>query len=517
MSARKKKRAGVARLFGKGSGWYSKLPVSYQEALVTSSLIDSLESTAIGLLAWRESLLEGEVPSTENLWPKGKIGITIAEWFNTSGVLPHCTSNPDLVDLVVLEMLKIILECQKDSLSKIEKLLRQWVNKERVRRKIAEQENLNPSTVQPITEEEKLNERNRIQAKIDGESAGQILGKLNQLWSERINAWNSVYDVFGEMGKSLRLGWDLSRGVLKMTGWENVLKIHNLLKSLPQITDIARAIGRLREAEGEDIYENKRVVKAISRVVEELKWVKIPTMRSETDGVHKSADVQRMLPAESMLMRHPQFSKLWKARLLERNLATYRIVGYGYEKIKRTETEDVETDEVSHRKLERGPIIACLDTSGSMQGVPELVAKAITFELMRLAASESRKCFLYTFSGPGNLEGKELSLSPDGLNGIIGLLSMSFGGGTDISDPMNAAISKVSESGWSRSDIVMVSDGEFHVPSHIQNLVNDARSKISLRVHGLIVVPHRNNSSNAMKQLCNPLHYFTDWQSIRGF
>lgn len=517
MSARKRKRAGTARLFSKGSGWYSKLPDSYENALVTSSLIDNLESTAVGLLAWRDSLLVGQIPTHENIWPKGKVGQTIADWFSSSGILSHCKSNPELVDLIVLEMLKIILECQKDSLSKIDKLLRQWVNKERLRRKIAEQADLNSSTIQPITEDEKANEYLRIQAKIDGESATEIVGRLYKLWSDRINAWNSVYEVFGEMGKTLRLGWDLSRGVLKMTGWDNVVKIHKLLKSLPQISEVARAIGRLREAEGEDIYETKRVVKAISRVVEELKWVKIHTMRSETDGIHKSADVQRMLPAEAMLMRHKQFRKLWKVRLLERNLATYRIVGYGYEKVKRTETEDIEIDEVSHRKLERGPIIACLDTSGSMQGVPELVAKAITFELMRLAAAENRKCFLYTFSGPGDLEGKELSLTPDGLNGIIGLLSMSFGGGTDISDPMHAAISKVSESGWSRSDIVMVSDGEFHVPSNIQNLVNDARSKISLRVHGLIVVPNRNNSSNSMKQLCDPLHYFTDWQSIKGF
>ena len=416
----------------------------------------------------------------------------------------------------MLELLKALLEAQRKGLQRIEKLLRQWLQKEQSRRDNAAQGDLNKDTIMPISVPERERERRRIAGGVDNETGDRVASRLEEIWSSRIAAWNSVYDVFGEMGRTLRLGWDLSRGVLKFTGWEDVVRIHNLIKRLPQISEIARTIGRLREAESEEVAETRKVMKAISRVVEEQLWVKIPTMRNETDGVQRSADVQRMLPAESMLMRHPIFRKLWKSKLLERGLATYRIVGYGYETVKKHETEYVETDEVTKRKLDRGPIVACLDTSGSMQGIPETVAKAITFELMRLAASEKRKCFLYTFSGRGNCEGKELSLSQDGLKDIIDLLSMSFNGGTDISDPMKSAVSKVSQSGWSRADIVMVSDGEFTVPDEIQKLVEDARAKKGLRVHGLIVAP-RGYGAQAMEKLCSPLHYFTDWDNVRGF
>lgn len=48
-----------------------------------------------------------------------------------------------------------------------------------------------------------------------------------------------------------------------------------------------------------------------------------------------------------------------------------------------------------------GPIILCLDTSGSMRGARELVAKALALECMRGAHRQQRPCYLYAFSGPG--------------------------------------------------------------------------------------------------------------------
>ena len=50
---------------------------------------------------------------------------------------------------------------------------------------------------------------------------------------------------------------------------------------------------------------------------------------------------------------------------------------------------------------ELGPIILCLDTSGSMRGAREVVAKALALECLRGAHRQSRPCYLYAFSGPG--------------------------------------------------------------------------------------------------------------------
>jgi uncharacterized protein with von Willebrand factor type A (vWA) domain len=509
--SRRAKTSSLSRLAKHGSQWVGRLPKSYRDAIAQASLVDSVGATASGLLAWRDALLEGKTPTTGR-WPAGALGQQLVEWCEQSGVLPHCRNNPELVDLVVLAMLQLILQAQRRGLQQIEQLLRQWVQEEKARRA---RQILRAETSASPTGAEIETERQRISSIVEAQEAQWLRRNLDQTWQERIRAWNSVEEVFGELGRKLRLGWDLSKGILHHVGWEHVTKIHELIKKLPQVGEVARTIGRLREADNAVVTETRPIIKAVSRVVEELQRVRQPDFREETEGVHRSADLPRMLPAETMLMRHPVGRKLWQARLAEHSLATYQVSGYDHEIVRRTDTEYVEGTETVERKLERGPVIICLDTSGSMHGLPETVAKAISFELMRLAAAEQRKCYLYTFSGPRDIEGRELSLDQDGLKNIIDLLAMSFHGGTDISSPMREAVAKVSQTGWERADIMLVSDGEFSVPTDIQTMVNEAKRTKALRVHGLVVA-HRGHGEQAMEQICQPLHYFSDWNNVRG-
>ena len=84
---------------------------------------------------------------------------------------------------------------------------------------------------------------------------------------------------------------------------------------------------------------------------------------------------------------------LWHARRIEHALLTYRVQGVMAERV--SSESDVMTDFERPKpqpKAERGPIIVCLDTSGSMQGAPEIVAKAIVLEALRVAHAEKRAC-----------------------------------------------------------------------------------------------------------------------------
>ena len=49
---------------------------------------------------------------------------------------------------------------------------------------------------------------------------------------------------------------------------------------------------------------------------------------------------------------------------------------------------------------DRGPILLCVDTSGSMRGAREVVAKALALECMRAAREQERGCFVFAFAGP---------------------------------------------------------------------------------------------------------------------
>ena len=49
---------------------------------------------------------------------------------------------------------------------------------------------------------------------------------------------------------------------------------------------------------------------------------------------------------------------------------------------------------------DRGPILLCVDTSGSMRGARETVAKALALECMRAAREQERDCYVFAFAGP---------------------------------------------------------------------------------------------------------------------
>lgn len=150
---------------------------------------------------------------------------------------------------------------------------------------------------------------------------------------------------------------------------------------------------------------------------------------------------------------------------------------------------------------ELGPIILCLDTSGSMRGPREVcaafgaacgrpdeaavdvgvslapcrlllrcpptqtVAKALALECLRGAHRQQRQAYLYAFSGPGQVEELELKCEAAALTKLLKFLSYSFEGGTDVDAPLELSLERLRQAEWSRADILMVTDGEINTPS----------------------------------------------------
>jgi len=486
--------------------------------------IDGLRQTIEGAAAWRDALLGGVLPSGADLWPTGPIGRAIRASFPKS-LLRFTKGNKDVANDAVENLLQIADGLRTDWENKTADELANWLKDEAVRRQqaaLSAQQSESaadkaPKAVQakPITGKEREKKYAEAKASLEKMLPAWANARMEAAWGERLAGWTSVTEVFEQLQGEASFGWDLSKGILKHVGWSKVEEMNKLLKSLPQIAEIAKALGRAKSSDKE-VGPEERIMAKVSRVREELQWVDAPHARTHTDGIHKSDDIPRMLPMEGSLYRHPVFRKLWKAKLIERSLACYQIKGL--EKRRSYSEEWVEEEQVVLKKLERGPIIVCLDTSGSMQGVPESVAKAITLEAMRLAHAEGRDCLLYAFSGYGDVTEHDLDLSPAGIESLCAFLCMSFHGGTDISGPISAATLKLEGAKWKRADIIMVSDGAFDVPGHTQETLEEAKKKCGLRVHGLLVSNgyHGSYGLNSMQSLCDPVHVFRDWAEIRG-
>ena len=74
----------------------------------------------------------------------------------------------------------------------------------------------------------------------------------------------------------------------------------------------------------------------------------------------------------------------------------------------------------------QGSMMVCLDTSASMKGRPETLAKAITLETMRVARLERRACYAFAFSGKTELAEFDLDLNSKGWSPILNFLNSSF-------------------------------------------------------------------------------------------
>ena len=300
-------------------------------------------------------------------------------------------------------------------------------------------------------------------------------------------------------------GFDLSKGLWQVTGWEEMEKLRKKLQDLKELRDIVRSLGR---GSGRGPLKRAPRQRERNRFPEGL--TRSPMEPEQTSGLTRSDDISRVLPAELQLLAMKDSAaarRLHFARRAERTLATYERVGWA-------ETPAVTVEGFETRPAaECGPIIVCLDTSGSMMGARETVAKCMTLECARQARTTNRPCFLYAFSGPGDCMELELKVSAKGLSDLLTFLEGSFHGGTDVDEPFERALARLDTEEWENADILLVTDGEIKpMQEDLLDALDDRKSERGLKVHGLVVGEQGN--PEVIESLCTHTHNFRSWSAV---
>lgn len=490
-----------------------RLPDALYAAVVTG-LGQDLEARIDGVADLRAALLLGQAPQAHTLpWPASPIKEKIVEWLGDSGLPRYCHNQPDLADAVVLSIIEESTASLHRKERNTEQLFRELVAIEEERLKPRQVGGLEKPADQALHPAEKAKLREQAEREQTAKSGEEAASSLAAAWGERLRAWAAVEDVFGQLGGLCGLGWDLSRTVLRHTGWHDVKRLADLLEGLPQIREVVRELGRMQSTiDPDETPVLEQLFGPVLRAPTELRDIDTPTVPHDTRGVERSGEISRMLPSEAVLFIRPALRLLWHAKRAERALATYRVRGMLQERLIADDAGAEARDaDRPRKKQERGPVIVCLDTSGSMQGASETIAKAITLEAIRIANGENRDCYLYAFSGPKDTAEFDLTVKRGGIQALLEFLGCSFYGGTDVAEPMRRALKRVDTAQWSNADIFVVSDGEFPIPTQTAAAVASMREAKGLRVHGLLIGAHH---SAAMSALCDPLHTFSDWAAL---
>ena len=165
--------------------------------------------------------------------------------------------------------------------------------------------------------------------------------------------------------------------------------------------------------------------------------------RMEVHSIVPSSNLHYLLPSELIKLQDNVLKYLFFARWTEGKLLTYQLTAPG-----KSETGD---------KKRKGPVIALVDTSGSMDGIPGILAKAITLAAVRMFLQRDRKIKVVLFSSVGQLD--EIDLPVESISGFLDFLRGSFGGGTDFNTALKAGIEALKLKQYANADILFVTDG----------------------------------------------------------
>ncbi len=433
---------------------------------------DRLEPRLAGLLSLFHALLAGRLPAPEHWrWPSAAVAAPLAREISRLDLAEFCRDNEELAETVLMGLL-----FHTDFI---------------------------PSYVDRGVSEERA-----IAFAVEAFAAD---------WQDRCGEMRSLVEVFGDLGdlaKNAR--WDKLRGLLRSVGWQEVVRIGRLLERLPELARIVRSLGRARVTEVPDTrgQQTETVIEPSQARVPESRTVHVPDLPGETRGVCRSDRIARMLPAEAMLLGHPRLRLVWHARRAERSLLAYE----DDDRMSETHLRDARVERPVNRpqpdrRLEMGPLIVCVDTSGSMQGGAEAVAKAVVLEAMRTAHAQQRPCRVVTFGGEGELVEMDLTLDADGLERLIRFLGQAYRGGTDICGPLAHCIERIAETRWQLADLLVASDGEFGATPELVDRLNAVKREQGLRVQGVLI---GDRETIGFLEIADHIHWVRDWRRFGG-
>lgn len=426
-----------------------------------------LVSRLAALEDWRGALRRGALPAPLGAWPSPALQTSVREAFTRLKLADYCAGRDALVD-TVLQGLLFHLDLIVDY---------------------------------------------RDRGATEPDAHAMAVDAFAADWSERCGELDELIGAFGDLGDLLKnTRWDALRGLLRSTEWRELVRIRRLIERLPELARIIRSLGRARPAA--DAAEASQALNPVIEPAEVqatvFRRLRVPNMPGETRGVQRSGRIACMLPAEAMLLGHPRLRLLWHARHAERTLLAY---------------EDDDLLQEAHeapapvlrpsprpapaKRLEMGPLLICVDTSGSMRGGAEAVAKAVVLEAVRSAQAQGRACHVFAFGGPEEVLEMTVRVDVEGLGRLARFLAQRFGGGTDIGTPLERALARLEEAEWQLADLLIASDGEFGATPALAERLLRVRREQGLRVQGVLI---GDRETIGLLELADDIHWVRDWR-----
>lgn len=306
----------------------------------------------------------------------------------------------------------------------------------------------------------------------------QRLSGFRQDMLEQLKVWLKMISELSRHFEPLGLDpgrlVDFSAVQRRHTDIEQLKRWADYLGENPQVMDLCQRIGKMRQPSYGERLEPVKVKRKLPRLMDNA-----PAPES-ISGIRSGRDIPLTLPAELSLVGEGMADTLFNLKYLESQLACFDRRGWEREYV----TCEVWEHHAVRYQENNGPMILCVDTSLSMEGAPEQVAKAVSLYLALTAQSAQRPCYLINFS----TEVATLNLSGgDALPALLGFLGQSFYGGTDVVPALESALDLMEEHAFRLADLVILSDFVMANLPREQELAMCHMRKRGNRFYGVVI------------------------------
>lgn len=295
-------------------------------------------------------------------------------------------------------------------------------------------------------------ELNRKVAQIQelGDLMAPFFNFVGHVWNDAIGNWNQI-------------------------DWRDFEKYAQQLRRDRHLRELAYMLGRWNST------RHSMVEEQLQKLVPKKRWKPNLYGKSEIIGVHHSDQLSAMLPSETALLSSSETEILLAKKYVEKKLLTFQH---------RSQDMSVQLEKKNQKakvqKANPGPFILVIDTSGSMFGDPERIAKALALAILEIALKQKRRVYLISFST--GIQTTEMTGMEENLNEMIHFLKMSFHGGTDIRPALKEALHMLKEQAYQKADVLIISD--FVIPRldrPIYNEITEIRREQGVQFHSMYI------------------------------
>ena len=234
--------------------------------------------------------------------------------------------------------------------------------------------------------------------------------------------------------------WEQSMTNIGNQDYEERRRISDKVYRLPILLEIVEIIGRAKKSTSE---EDNIIYSFLP------KGVKTGLPSEDIDRIEARDNLQRTLAVEFAMPDDVFYSKYAEKGLQQLAPLRQRLP-------KKTELQQPKP------RPKKGPIIVAVDTSGSMYGRPEEMAKSLLVQLVRIARKEFRSCYLITFSV--RIKTVDLGRSANILK-MKEFLDTRFTGGNGEDQLIIEALRLLESGEYEMADVLIISDFIFNRPS----------------------------------------------------